>query len=196
MSRHQDVSGADDDAVLARAAAGGDRRALELLLERHADRIHRLCARVVRDPTDTLDAAQEAMIAVARGIDRFDGRSAFTTWLYRVATNAAIEETRRRGRRPLPTDESLDVPAPSLGPESAAASRIDVEHALRQVPEEFRAALVLRDMEELDYAEIASVLDVPMGTVRSRIARGRRAMATILGNYSGRGDVQQGTHHD
>ncbi|MEZ5171438.1 MAG: sigma-70 family RNA polymerase sigma factor [Acidimicrobiia bacterium] len=196
MGRPDEVSSADTDAVLATAASGGDRRALELLLERHADRIHRLCARIVRDPSDTLDAAQETMIAVARGIDRFDGRSAFTTWLYRVATNAAIEETRRRGRRPVPTEEPLDVPAPSPGPESAATSRIDVEHALERVPDDFRAALVLRDMEELDYSEIAAVLDVPIGTVRSRIARGRRALATLLGNYSRDGDVQQGTHHD
>src|SRR6516225_6024773 len=88
--------GDDDD--LARRAARGDRRALEALLERHVDRVHALCRRVVAHPEDALDATQEAMIAIARGITRFDGRSAFTTWLYRVVTNAALDELRRKQR--------------------------------------------------------------------------------------------------
>ncbi|MGH9024909.1 MAG: RNA polymerase sigma factor, partial [Acidimicrobiia bacterium] len=82
------------DDRLAAAANGGDRRALEALLDRHADRIHAVCRRVVANPEDALDATQEAMIAVARGITRYDGRAAFSTWLYRVATNAALDELR------------------------------------------------------------------------------------------------------
>ena len=81
-------------------AVDGDRRALELLLDRHADRIHAVCRRIVAHPEDALDATQEAMIAVARGIARFDGRAAFSTWCYRVATNAALDELRRKRRRP------------------------------------------------------------------------------------------------
>lgn len=186
----------DPDAELAAAAAAGDRSALETLLERHTDRIHRLCLRVVRDPTDALDAAQEAMIAVARGINRFDGRSAFTTWLYRVATNAAIEETRRRGRRPLPTDNAPEVASSAPGPDSTTADRLDVRAALSSIPDGLRGALVLRDVEELDYAEIAEVLGVPIGTVRSRISRGRRALARILGNSRGPADALRETQHD
>jgi RNA polymerase sigma-70 factor (ECF subfamily) len=174
-----------DDATLAAAAAAGDRRALELLLDRHADRVHALCRRVLDNPEDALDATQEALIAIARGIARFDGRSAFTTWLYRVATNAALDEARRRARRPLPTDD-LPEPAPAHARVSAVddvvAARLDVDAALRELPEDFRVAVVLRDLADLDYSEIAEVLDIPEGTVKSRIARGRAAVAAVLGN--------------
>jgi RNA polymerase sigma-70 factor, ECF subfamily len=173
-----------DDATLASAAAGGDRRALELLLDRHADRVHAVCRRVLANPDDALDAAQEALIAIARGIGRFDGRSAFTTWMYRVATNAALDEGRRRSRRPLPVEELPDAPpVPETPLESRVGARLDVDAALARLPEEFRVAVVLRDLCDLDYAEIAAVLDVPPGTVRSRIARGRAALADALGNH-------------
>jgi RNA polymerase sigma-70 factor (ECF subfamily) len=176
----------DDDDALVDRAAGGDRRALESLLDRHADRIHALCRRIVTDPQDALDATQEAMIAVARGIRRFDGRSAFTTWLYRVATNAALDELRRSRRRPLATDTALiDRAAPGPAVEDRVGARIDVDVALRAIPEEFRVAVVLRDLCDLDYAEIAEILAVPPGTVRSRIARGRAALAEQLGNREG-----------
>ena len=95
MSPRSGLGDHDDDALAARAAQG-DRRALELLLEKHADRIHAVCRRVVADREDALDATQEAMIAVARGITRFDGRAAFSTWCYRVATNAALDRAYRQ----------------------------------------------------------------------------------------------------
>ncbi len=168
------------DEALAAEAASGNRRALELLLDRHADRIHALCRRVISHPEDALDATQEAMIAVSRGIGRFDGHSAFTTWLYRVVTNAALDEGRRRARRPVPTEHVPEVAA--TGPGTAAVdARLDVAAALAELPEEFRVAVILRDLEDLDYAEIAEVLDIPPGTVRSRIARGRAALAVALG---------------
>ena len=109
LARAPSVAG--DDASLAAAAAAGDRRALETLLERYADRVHAICRRIVVHPEDALDATQEALIAITRGIGRFDGRSAFTTWLYRVATNAALDELRRRSRRPVPWDAPLDLRA-------------------------------------------------------------------------------------
>lgn len=170
-----------DDATLATAAAAGDRRALELLLDRHADRVHAICRRVTGHPEDALDATQEALIAVARGIGRFDGRAAFTTWLYRVATNAALDEVRRRSRRPRPVEE-LPEPAAMSGLEDQVGARLDVDAALARVPEEFRAAVVLRDLCDLDYAEIAEILEIPPGTVRSRISRGRAALAAAMGN--------------
>ena len=137
-------------------------------------------------PEDALDATQEALIAVTRGLHRYDGRALFTTWLYRVATNAALDELRRRKRRPEPVELSADRPvggaaggaaAASAPVESAVAARLDVDAALAALSPEFRAAVVLRDLCDLDYAEIADVLDVPIGTVRSRIARGRAAIA-------------------
>lgn len=173
-----------DDATLASMAATGDRGALDVLLERHVDRVHAICRRVLGNPDDALDASQEALIAVARGIRRFDGRSAFTTWLHRIATNAAIDELRRRRRRPIPDAPVIEAagapPAAGPGPE-AAGDRVDIDLALARITEEFRVAVVLRDLCDLDYAQIAVVLDVPAGTVRSRIARGRAALALELG---------------
>lgn len=172
------------DDLLATAAAAGDRRALEGLLDRHADRIHAVCRRILGPSDDALDATQEAMIAVARGIGRFDGRSAFTTWLYRVATNAALDEGRRRSRRPQPVETLPEPRGLSESPiETQVGARVDVDAALARLPEDFRVAVVLRDLCDLDYAEIAQVLDVPPGTVRSRIARGRAALAELLGNH-------------
>jgi len=178
-----DASGdasAGGDTALAAAAAGGDRQALATLLDRHADRVHAICRRIVTHPEDALDATQEALIALTRGIARFDGRAAFTTWLYRIATNAALDELRRRSRRPIPQDTAADATTPSR--EGAVDARLDVDRALADVPIEFRTAVVLRDLADLDYPEIAAVLGVPVGTVKSRIARGRRALRDALGN--------------
>lgn len=168
-----------DDATLARAAGAGDRDALEALLERHLDRVHAICRRILGHPEDARDAAQEALISVARSIGRFDGRSAFTTWLYRVATNAALDEARRRARRPVPSESAGDAPARGPGPDSVV-DRLDLDAALGTIPIEFRTAVVLRDLCDLDYAQISEVLDIPPGTVRSRIARGRAALALEL----------------
>ena len=129
---------------------------------------------------DALDATQEALIAVARGLSHYDGRARFTTWLYRVATNAALDEVRRRSRRPEPTEVPTDLPSPDGSFESAVDARLDVDSALASLSPEFRAAVVLRDLCDLDYQEIADVLDVPVGTVRSRISRGRVAVADAL----------------
>lgn len=170
-----------DDRTLASRAADGDRDALDVLLSRHVDRVHAICRRILGNPDDALDATQEALIAVVRAISRFDGRAAFTTWLYRIATNAALDELRRRGRRALPT-AVIEEPTASreAGPE-ASGDRIDIDGALARIPEDFRVAVVLRDLCDLDYAQIAEVLGVPPGTVRSRIARGRAALAVELG---------------
>jgi RNA polymerase sigma-70 factor, ECF subfamily len=177
------------DEDLARRAASGERAALELLLSRHLDQIHAVCRRVLGHPEDALDATQEAMIAIARGINRFDGRSRFTTWMYRVATNAALDEARRRRRRPIASEHAPDVA--TVGDETAAVdARLDVDQALAGLPPDYRAAVALRDLAGLDYAEIASVLDIPIGTVRSRIARGRAALADRIGNREGSSERQ------
>lgn len=173
----------DDDALVDRARRG-DRRALEVLLDRHADRIHAVCRRVVVHPEDALDATQEALIAVARGIARFDGTARFSTWCYRVATNAALDEVRRARRRPAPVDVATTGARSAVEPRDGFVSvdaRLDVDAALATLPPDFRVAVVLRDLCDLDYAEIAEVLDLPPGTVRSRIARGRAALARALG---------------
>lgn len=172
-----------DERGLVTAAQGGDQRALDQLLRLHYDRIYAVCRRLAGNEADALDAAQEALIAIVRGLDRFDGRAAFGTWAYRVATNACLDELRRRTRRPdpgLPDWEEAPVGGP---PEMAeqVTDRLDIDAALQGLPEEFRTPVVLRDVAGLDYAEIAAVLSIPPGTVRSRIARGRAALARQMG---------------
>ena len=173
---------ADPDAELVTAAQRGDRAALDRLLRRHVDRVHGLSRRLMGSEADAADAAQEALIAAVRGLPRFDGRSTFSTWLYRITTNSCLDELRRRSRRP---DPMADLPEPRPGGATMAsvvADRLDIDSALRSLPVEFRAAVVLRDLCELDYAEIADVLGIPPGTVRSRIARGRAGLSRALGN--------------
>ena len=190
------------DGELVRAARDGDRRALDALLRRHHERIHLLCRRLCRDRGDAEDATQQALIAIVRGLPRYDGRAEFTTWSYRVTTNACLDELRRRARRPIavePVDGPTDGTAGSsvdhaLDPELAlerGEERSRVQQALDQLDETFRVPVVLRDLVELDYAEIAELLDLPPGTVRSRISRGRARLADLLslGNQDATADV-------
>jgi RNA polymerase sigma-70 factor (ECF subfamily) len=161
---------------------------MDLLLRRHYDRVHAVCRRIAGGTRDADDAAQEAMIRVVRNIDKFDGRSAFGTWIYRIATNTALDELRKRKRRPQLHVLDDDGGAPEQADELAhrhvddVADRITIDAALADLPEEFKAAVVMRDVGDLDYAEIAAALDIPVGTVKSRIARGRRLLVEKLGN--------------
>jgi len=189
------IAEAEDELVA--GARRGDRRQLEELLRRHHDRIYAVCRRLTGNDADAADATQEALLAVVRGLAGFDGRSRFSTWTYRIAVNASLDELRRRRRRPepgLPEDRG----EPSAGAATAAflaggggggsgdqdveavAGRLDVDAALLRLSPEFRAVVVLRDLCGLDYAEIGEVLDLPPGTVRSRISRGRAALVPWL----------------
>ena len=110
------------DHELVTAAQGGDRGALDQLLRRHYDRVHAVCRRITGHEADAADAAQGAMIAIVRNLDRFDGRSSFGTWVYRIATNASLDELRRRKRRPVPTsDETMTIRMPSWSIPTAIA---------------------------------------------------------------------------
>jgi RNA polymerase sigma-70 factor (ECF subfamily) len=180
------------------AAQAGDRAALDALLRRHYDRVFSICRRLAGNQADAADATQEAMIALVRGLPRYDGRAAFTTWAYRVATNACLDELRRRSRRPDPglPDVEHEVVGGRPGVDQTVADRLTVDDALGTLAPEFRAPVVLRDVLGMDYAEIAEVLELPPGTVRSRIARGRAAMAKALGdgNQAPGRDVQGSSH--
>jgi RNA polymerase sigma-70 factor, ECF subfamily len=170
---------------LVAAAQGGDRFALDQLLRRHYDRIHGVCRRVAGSTRDADDACQEALIKIVRSLPRFDGRSSFGTWAYRIATNAALDELRKRQRRPalhaVDEEHRPDVVDPRAdGFAERYPDRLVLDDALDQLPEDLRVAVVLRDVADLDYAEIAETLDVPIGTVKSRISRGRAALAAQL----------------
>jgi RNA polymerase sigma-70 factor, ECF subfamily len=146
-----------------------------------------LCRRIVGDEHSAADAAQEAMILVVKNLSRFDGRSSLRTWIYRVTTNAALDEVRRRGRRPEPRPQD-DLPGHGSSGTSATDNvddRLAVDAALAELPPEFRAVVVLRDLVDMEYADIAAVMNLPPGTVRSRIARGRRLLAGRLATGNG-----------
>ncbi len=172
------------DQALVLAAQQGDREALNTLLTAHYDRLYAVCRRLANNDADAADATQEALMAIVRGLPGFDGRSLFRTWSYRVATNACLDELRRRGRRP---DLTLDdgghqtMAASSTTDHDRAVQRMDLETALTELSDDFRAPVVLRDVGGFDYAEISEILGIRPGTVRSRIARGRRHLIRLLG---------------
>ena len=184
----------EDDIRLVAAAQRGERHAMDTLLRKHYGYISAITRRVTNNEADAADAAQNALIAVAKGIHKFDGTSSFTTWLHRVATNAALDELRRRKRRPEPVSVGAEPQEDEDSKERAVRTRLaaldinldriddrtGIDGALAQIPFDFRAPVMLRDLCGLDYAEIAQVLGVPDGTVRSRIARGRAALAPLL----------------
>ena len=187
-----------DDAALVAAAQAGDRAALDALLRRHYDRVHAVCRRIAGSSRDADDAAQEAMISIVRGLARFDGRAAFSTWVYRIATNAALDELRRRKRRPRLHVVGDDEPAargrrPARRAHASrpVVDRLSIDDALDDLPEDFRVAVVLRDVADLDYAEIAEVLGDPRRhrEVADR-PRPRRSSPTPSGTRTRAGDVQ------
>ncbi|WP_238005256.1 sigma-70 family RNA polymerase sigma factor [Dactylosporangium sp. AC04546] len=168
-----------DDELVSRAAAG-DRRAFDALARRHQARMHAICRRVTANEHDALDALQNALTTAWQRISTFDGRSQIGTWFYRVATNAAIDEVRRRRRRPDLVDDLPAVPAPMAAVEDAVTDRLAVIRAMSQLPVQFRNAVALREFWGFSYREIAEILDVPIDTVKSQISRGRQGLVALL----------------
>lgn len=169
---------------LATRAAAGDAAALEDLLAAISPRVSRICGRMLLHPQDAEEAAQDALLKVATKIGTFDGRSRFTTWLHAVASNSARSTYRTLKRRAAEqASAELPVHADPRTTSVIAGSRLDLLEALEVVAEshpELVEPLVLRDIQELDYAEIARLLDVPLGTVKSRIHHARRAVRPLL----------------
>lgn len=167
---------------------------LDALLREHYSLIRAVCRRILHNDADADDATQNALIAVARGYSTFDGRSSVSTWIYRIATNAALDELRRRQRRQrvrLVDDVGKDLEiADPRTTESAAPfeSKDMLDQALSRVPEEFRVPLILRDVADLEYEEISRILEIPPGTVRSRISRGRSRLASEWSRLDGNPD--------
>jgi RNA polymerase sigma-70 factor (ECF subfamily) len=123
-----------------------------------------------------------ALISIVRALPSFDGRSKFSTWVYRIATNAALDEVRRTRRRAIPSDDEVVYSGQSPSRTDSVDAQMDVSAALAQLPEDYRTAIVLRHIADLDYEEIAAIQGIPVGTVRSRLSRGRAQLSEILGN--------------
>jgi len=185
------------DADVVAKAKKGDHDAFRILVDRYQERAYRLALRVLRDEESARDVVQDAFLKVYRSLDRFEGRSSFYTWLYRVVMNLCLDH-KRRDRSP-PNVEREDETAGGVDPgapdaanelyqerETPAGSleraqlREVVARAIEQLPEDARQTLVLREIEGLSYAEIATCLDVPKGTVMSRLHHARRKVREIL----------------
>lgn len=180
------------EAELIERCREGDRAAFGGLIARYQERIYNLCLRLSGDPQDAADLTQEAFVKALTSIQRFDQRAAFYTWLYRIAVNVVLDHRRRRktqgglfrGGDTAAVVEQVAAPRARHDPiEQAAVSerRAAVSAALMRLDEVQRAIVVLRDIEQLDYTEIAAVLEIPLGTVKSRLFRARLALKEILG---------------
>lgn len=170
------------DAELLAAHRAGDRTAFAELAGRHTDRMWGTAVQTLRDPHEAADAVQEALLSAHRHADRFRGEASVRTWLHRILVNHCVDRLRRARVRPVaPWPEQ--EPA-SRGPDTATelATRLDVREALAALPVEQRLAIVLVDVQGYPVAEAAEVLDVPVGTVKSRCARGRARLAERLGH--------------
>jgi RNA polymerase sigma-70 factor, ECF subfamily len=194
-----------DDRLVA-DAQNGDAAAMGELLSRHYDRIRAVCCRIAGDTRDGEDATQEALLRIVRNLHAFDQRSRLSTWIYRIATNAALDEIRRRNRRPVaidPTPPSTNEDhAPGLSgqidPLTSAeieqiADKMMIQQAIDALSEDHRSVVVLRDVAGLDYAEIAAVLSIPEGTVKSRLARARQDLVLRIRNSEGDPERQKDT---
>ncbi len=173
----------DPDEKLISSAQNGDSQALEILLKNHYEKIWGICKRLMINDQDALDATQESLIAIATRINKFERRSKFSTWLYRVTTNICFDELRKKSRIPVPDSESekLEISTePSF--ENRISDKLLIDEVLNLLPNEYKTVLVLRDLCDLNYDEISEVLNIPIGTVRSRISRGRSAITNYLTN--------------
>ena len=173
------------DEELVRRFRSGEADAFTALVQRHQQRVYSLCVRVLGDADAAADVAQDTFLTVLRKIEGFRGEAAFTTWLHRVAVNACYDELRRKQRRPMlhvvADDGREHEPGPPV-PDHAddVAGARDAAWALTRIPEEFRIALVLADVHDMAYEHIAQVLEVPIGTVKSRVHRGRLALGRVM----------------
>jgi len=175
---------AAQDVDLIQRHLAGDGAAFDELMRAHENRVFGICLRMLRDRELALDATQETFLTVFRKADRYRAEAAFSTWLYRVAVNTCYDLLRRHRRRAaelLP--EAHDPPDERAGDALTSVElRPDIDSALQSVPAEFRGALVLVDLEGLALDSAAEILGVPVGTVKSRLHRGRRVLAERLGN--------------
>jgi RNA polymerase sigma-70 factor (ECF subfamily) len=198
---HSPADGAPDETLAARAAAGED-AAFEELLTRYEARAYRLAFRLTGGASDAQDAVQEAFLSAYRGLAAFRGDASFSTWLYRIVTNAALMQRRGRKRRPATTlddglprfDEDGRHLAEPADLEAAARveERLDREalaaaaqRAVDALPEPYRAAFVLRDLEEMETSEVAALLGIGSAAVRQRVHRARLLLRGRLGALMG-----------
>ncbi len=182
--------GPSDEALLERFLEG-DKDAFSTLVRRYETKIFNLCLRIVGERSEALDATQDAFVSAFRRARTFRGEAAFSTWLYRIGINACNDLLRKRKRSPVPEEpETLarhEGRATGAPLEEQVTLGIDLQAALRALPIDYREAVVMHDLGGIPYEEIARVTGVAVGTVKSRISRGRQRLAALLEPKSARG---------
>lgn len=192
---------ATDDLTLVQRVRSGDQRAFKLLVERYQRKVYSVALGMLRDREEAMDVAQEAFVKVYKYLDHFKGDSSFYSWLYRITSNICIDVIRKRrggGRgESVEFDENMTVDSPdayvgALGsklgtnPQKGALRRElaeKIQEALEQVPEKHRAILLLREIEGMSYEDLARTLEIPKGTVMSRLFHARLKVQKILSEY-------------
>ena len=177
-----------DERSMIERASGGDPEAFNRLMEHHERRMYAVALRMCANREDAQDCLQEAMLRVYRAIGSFKGESSFSTWVYRITMNTCLDELRRRkNKQSASLDDLLDegwAPADDSGSPEKHAVRAETARILRQtiqeLPDDMRAAVVLRDIQGYTYEEIAKILDINVGTIKSRISRGREKLREKL----------------
>lgn len=179
------MSAEPSDLQLLQAHVEGDTEAFETLYRRHQQRLWAVALRTTGNPEDAADALQDALISALRGAEKFRGDAAVTSWLHRIVVNASLDRLRRNRSRklyPLPDDPDLsgNVLVDRTDHMSARELQLTLEEALAQLPDEQRVPIVLVDVEGYRVDEVAQMLEIPTGTVKSRCARGRARLAREL----------------
>lgn len=180
------------DELLLRRACKGDVQAFEELMQSHESRIYAIALRMMGNREDAQDCAQEAMVRIYRAMGSFKGQSALATWIYRITMNTCLDELRRRKARKVTSLDSLVdngwSPTDTGDTPEEHGLRVEKQNALNRaiqsLPDDMRAAIILRDVKGYSYDEIASILDANVGTIKSRISRGREKLREILSKQS------------
>lgn len=175
-----------DDRRLIAAHLSGDPDAFSTVVRRHADRLWAVALRTTGDPEEAADAVQDALVSALRYADHYRGDAAVSTWLHRIVVNAALDRMRRRNARPSVPLGERDL-ASGTDDHAATLARLDVHSALARLPEPQRIALVLVDLEDMPVAEVAEMLGIAEGTVKSRCSRARVALARVLAGEASSG---------
>ncbi len=175
-----------DDADLIARHLSGDKRAFDEIVTRYERRVWAVCLRMCGEPEDARDAAQDCFVTALRALPSFRGEAQLSTWLHRIAVNASLDLIRKRGRRRTePVEDVPEIASDAPGPEDETIrlSRAEaVRRALTHLSEDHRAVVALHDLQGLQYPEVAEALDVPVGTVKSRLHRARLELARLLGH--------------
>lgn len=185
-----------EDEELVALSQGGSEEAYAVLVERYSDYVYTIAARILGDEEDAYDAAQEAFVRAYRAIGRFRGDAKFSSWLYRIATNRALTHLKRKRRRAPAVDidagphieSAIDLEPPRTRPDQVLADaefRAEVRAAVAKLPDQYRTVITLFYLEQRSYKEVADVLGLPMGTLKTHLHRGRAMLRKIITEQNG-----------